>query len=429
MGATDGGGCVEDKGPSKPAESCLCANKDKNKFKKKACPPPLPPSPPCPCIADCFDDEYVTDVNAIREQCYQELCGALRDLEAEKEAARKVIEKADAQFESRKEKCCEVMDDVVQRANKLRAEACSKIKEVEQKAIELREEAKRRVREAQQKECEERAKMEARKSQLMNEALEFKVNLAEKCMKEALEMAVNAEMALANIVKCYLKALESAVRSIQDPCDLENDPFVEVQELLEARQCLVEETMMKSGLFREAADTYRKIVEDGRMCPEVCSNPILEGAEKKIRCMIDELDEASNATRLVLCEVTGLKSLKDALKNSWRFMLPMMQTIVPDLDPCDPCNPITIEQMNVMVIYLLQKYLRAAVELEECKATMPPTCDDKAPPLDCEALLYGSKACQPECRADVEALVQKRILEMLRSCCPVDPCTPPEPCL
>jgi hypothetical protein len=57
------------------------------------------------------------------------------------------------------------------------------------------------------------------------------------------------------------------------------------------------------------------------MCPEVCSNPILEGAEKKIRCMIDELDEASNATRLVLCEVTGLKSLKDALKNSWRFML------------------------------------------------------------------------------------------------------------
>jgi hypothetical protein len=48
----------------------------------------------------------------------------------------------------------------------------------------------------------------------------------------------------------------------------------------------------------------------------------------------------------------------------------MMQTIVPDLDPCDPCNPITIEQMNVMVIYLLQKYLRAAVELEECKVNI-----------------------------------------------------------
>jgi hypothetical protein len=107
------------------------------------------------------------------------------------------------------------MDDVVQRANKLRAEACSKIKEVEQKAIELREEAKRRVREAQQKECEERAKMEARKSQLMNEALEFKVNLAEKCMKEALEMAVNAEMALANIVKCEYLVPQTTDANVQ----------------------------------------------------------------------------------------------------------------------------------------------------------------------------------------------------------------------
>ncbi|CAG0919120.1 unnamed protein product [Notodromas monacha] len=421
-------GCKEES-KKKPETSCLCDKKNKEEFgRKKACPPPLPPSPPCPCIADCFGDETITDVSAIREKCYQELCEALKDLESEKEAAKKVIEKADAQFETRKDKCCQVMDDVVQRANKLRGDACAKIKEVEEKAILLREEAKRRVREAQMKECEERGKMEARKLELMNEALEFKVNLAYKCMREALDMAVASELALANIIRCYVKAIEDAVRSIRDPCDLENDYFAQVAEILEARQCLVEETMMKSGLFREAADTYRKIIEDGRLCPEVCNNPVLEGAEKKIRCMIDELDEASNHTRLVMCEVQGLKNLKDALRSSWQFILPMLQTIVPDADPCDPCSPITVEQMNVMVIYLMQKYLRAAVELEQCKAQMPPTCDDKPAPLDCEALLYGSKLCQPECRNELELLVQKRILEMLRSCCPADPCVQPEPC-